>query len=562
MSKQDYTLSINNKKIWTFYNENPHIKFEEINIIFHEFVEKFVEDMSSTLRTTINSQILNSVTEQSSQINDLKLHFTNLNSFVSKAIQDINNSNINSQILTSVTDQNSQISEIKNNLSSLNNTISKLNTDITNSIIVKFLDIKKEYIEDVKNIININSNEKTEKLASLIEKNNSHLIDKTTLILNDIIPKNQEPFHKQINDTMKEFYTAINEDTTKLLQSVNNDTSLKDFMNNFEMKCSTMLQNVQQPVFSSLLSSEERLNSNISNIKDMMGNFEIKCSQILQNSQQPVLSYITASEERLNSNILNIKESSSANQISQEKIFYELSEFLNKYKNSSHKGNLEQNHLLSVLTNMYPTAELLNTSNLSASGDIIMKRKDHEAILIENKDYEVNVNPKEIEKFIRDVDENNCHGIFLSQNTGITSKSNYQIEIHNGKILVYIHCVQYNKDKIQIAIDIIDNLIPKLEELEMEDEDNFISKDSLDDINREYQLFASQKLAVINFLKDNNKKVIAQIEDMKFSTLNNYLSSKYAFVKKEGFTCTVCNTFTAPNRKSLSAHERWCGKRK
>ena len=122
--------------------------------------------------------------------------------------------------------------------------------------------------------------------------------------------------------------------------------------------------------------------------------------------------------------------------------------------------------------------------------------------------------------------------------------------------------VQYNKDKIQIAIDIIDNLIPKLEELEMDDEDNFISKDSLDDINREYQLFASQKLAVINFLKDNNKKVIAQIEDMKFSTLNNYLSSKYAFVKKDGFTCTVCNTFTAPNRKSLSAHERWCGKKK
>jgi len=61
MSKPDFTLSINNKKIWTFYNENPHIKFEEINIIFHEFVEKFVQDMSSTLRTTINSQILTSV---------------------------------------------------------------------------------------------------------------------------------------------------------------------------------------------------------------------------------------------------------------------------------------------------------------------------------------------------------------------------------------------------------------------------------------------------------------------------------------------------------------------
>jgi hypothetical protein len=622
MSKPDYTLSITNKKIWNFYNDNPHIKFEEINIIFHEFVEKFVEDMSSTLRTTINSQILNSVTEQGSQINDLKLHFSNLNAFVSKAFQDINNSNVNSQILTSVTDQNAQIVEIKTNLSSLNNTISKLNTDITNNLIVKFLDIKKEYIDDVKNIINLNSNEKTEKISALIEKYNSHLVDKTTLILNDIIPKNQEHFHKQINDTMKDFYKDISEDTAKLLQSANNDTSLKDFVNNFETKSSLMLQNIQQPVFSSLLATEERLNSNISNIKDMMSNFEskcsqmlqnsqqpvlsyitaseerlnsnilnikdtssilateerlnsnisnikdvmsnfeTKCSQMLQNSQQPVLSYITASEERLNSNILNIKDTSSVNQKSQEKIFSELSDFLNKYKNSSHKGNLEQNHLLSLLTQMCPTAELVVTSNLSASGDIIMKRKDRDHILIENKDYEVNVNPKEIEKFIRDVEENNCHGIFLSQNTGITSKTNYQIEIHNGKILVYIHCVQYNKDKIQIAIDIIDNLLPKLEELETDEDDSFISKDTLDDINREYQMFASQKLAIINFLKDNNKKVISQIEDMKFSTLNNYLSTKYAFVKKDGFTCTVCNTFTAPNRKSLSAHERWCGKKK
>lgn len=562
MSKPDYTLSITNKKIWNFYNDNPHIKFEEINIIFHEFVEKFVEDMSSTLRTTINSQILNSVTEQGSQINDLKLHFSNLNAFVSKAFQDINNSNVNSQILTSVTDQNAQIVEIKTNLSSLNNTISKLNTDITNNLIVKFLDIKKEYIDDVKNIINLNSNEKTEKISALIEKYNSHLVDKTTLILNDIIPKNQEHFHKQINDTMKDFYKDISEDTAKLLQSANNDTSLKDFVNNFETKSSLMLQNIQQPVFSSLLATEERLNSNISNIKDMMSNFESKCSQMLQNSQQPVLSYITASEERLNSNILNIKDTSSVNQKSQEKIFSELSDFLNKYKNSSHKGNLEQNHLLSLLTQMCPTAELVVTSNLSASGDIIMKRKDRDPILIENKDYEVNVNPKEIEKFIRDVEENNCHGIFLSQNTGITSKTNYQIEIHNGKILVYIHCVQYNKDKIQIAIDIIDNLLPKLEELETDEDDSFISKDTLDDINREYQMFASQKLAIINFLKDNNKKVISQIEDMKFSTLNNYLSTKYAFVKKDGFTCTVCNTFTAPNRKSLSAHERWCGKKK
>ena len=52
--------------------------------------------------------------------------------------------------------------------------------------------------------------------------------------------------------------------------------------------------------------------------------------------------------------------------------------------------------------------------------------------------------------------------IFLSQNTGITSKNNYQIDITNGKILVYVHNCEYMSHKIQIAVDIIDTLSQKI----------------------------------------------------------------------------------------------------
>ena len=594
-AKENYTLTLTNKKIWKFYNENPHISFEEMNIIFHEFVEKFANDISSSLRTTINTEILNSVKDQSSQLGNLKLHFENL----TKTITNITESNINSQILQNVNQQGSQITEIKTNISHLNQSISKLNTDvtklntdITNNLIIKFIDIKKEYVEDMKNIITLSSTEKNDKLFNLIEKNNDHLIDKTTLLLNEVIPKTNEPFQKTIQENLKKFYSTLREDTDHLLESVNND-SLKEFLNTFELKSSLMLQQVlqpiftsiqsteerlnnnianikemvstfenkvQQPIFTSIQSTEERLNNNISNIKDMVSKFENKVATIVQGSHQPLLSYINASEERLNTNITSVKDSSTSTSKSQEKLFSDLSEFLNKYRNSSLKGQLEQNHLQSVLTDMFPTAEIVNTSNISAMGDFILKRKDLEPILIENKDYDTNVTPKEIEKFIRDVNDNNYHGIFLSQKTGITSKSNYQIELHNGNILVYVHCVHYEPEKIRIAIDIIDNLRPKLDELDTDDDDNYINKDTLDDINREYQLFATQKNAIITFVKDNQKKLITQLEDLKFSTLNSYLSSKYSFVQKDGFTCSFCKKYHATNRKSLSAHERACKK--
>lgn len=56
------------------------------------------------------------------------------------------------------------------------------------------------------------------------------------------------------------------------------------------------------------------------------------------NMIQPLFTYITSSEERITQNLNNIKDSTSTSIVSQNKIFSELDEFLNKYKGSSNKG--------------------------------------------------------------------------------------------------------------------------------------------------------------------------------------------------------------------------------
>lgn len=481
MSKHDneYEIVINNKRIWEFYNENNNIDIESTNLLLLDFIENIFNEMTDA------------------------------------------NSNINAQLLSYINENRNQIDYIKNNLSNINENISKLNTDIANNMMIQFINLKKDYIDDVRQVIHNNTLTTTEKLSSLIEKNNSHLIDKTTLILNDVIPKNHDHLNSQIKNTINHLHTLIAEDTNRLAKNMNNDKSLQEFIHNFETKYNSMMQTIQQPLYA----------------------------------------FFTASENRINENINVLKETSSISLSSQTKLQEELGEFLGKYNVSSNKGKFGEENLSTILNSMYQNAEIKNTSTTKSAGDFIMKRLDKPTIMFENKDYKYNIDKEEIAKFIIDVENQCVNGIFLSQNSGISFKQNYQIDIHKGQILVYVQNCGYSHDKIRIAVDIIDNLSTKIKDLDEDDEENTISKEILDSINQEYQVYIQQKDSLMTLLKDFSKKMTSQIEDLKFPELDKYLSQKYAYVKTRCFTCDLCNTFTCSTKASLSAHKRGCSKK-
>ena len=476
----EYEIVLKNKRIWDFYNENKNIDIETANIMLIDFMENIFNEMSSDINTNINAQLLSYMKESKMQIDNLK-----------------------------------------HNLVTVNDSLSKINSEMTSNLVLQFVNLKKEYIDDVRQVIHNNTLTTNEKLTSLMDKNNTHLIDKTTLILNEIIPKNQESLGSQIQLHIKQLHSLIMEDTNRLAKNMSNDKSLHEFIGNFETKYNAMMQTIQQPLYS----------------------------------------FFTASENRITQNIDVLKETTSTSLVSQTKLQEELSEFLGKYNVSSNKGKYGEQNLCNILNTIYPNAEVRDTTGVKSSGDFIMERLDKPTILFENKDYKQNINKEEIAKFIVDVDNQNTHGIFLSQYSGIAFKENYQIDIHKGKILVYIQFCEYSIDKIRIAVDIIDNLSGKLEDLTQDEESNTISKELLDGINEEYQKYTSQKEAMIVLLRDFQKKMSAQIDDIKFPELEKYLSQKYAYVKTACFTCDICNNFTASSKQSLSAHKRGCSKK-
>lgn len=470
-----HELVLKNERAWNFYNSHTSINFETANLLLIDFLEAMFNKISSS-DTNINSQILSFMQEHSSEIQSIK----------------------------------SSISTLQDNIH--NNTL---------DVSTKLSALKKEYLEDIALIVNNNILNSNEKMSSILDKNTELIYSKTSLLFNDIIPKNNDKLHQEIQQYLKSLYDNLAQETQLLAKTNSGEKSLNEFITSFETKYASTMQSIQQPLYACLTSSEGRISSNIEQFKESFAAYA-----------QP-----------------------------QTKIFDDLGDFLSKYNVSSNKGKYGEQNLHSILNSLFQSSDIRNTTGQKSSGDFIMKRLEKPTIMFENKDYKYNIDKDEISKFITDVVNQNMHGIFLSQYSGIAFKQNYQIDINKGNILVYVQNCEYSPDKIKIAVDIIDSLSVKVAELNADGDENTISSEMLDDINQEYQSFIAQKEALMGTLKDFNKKLTTQIDDIKLPVLDKYLAPKYAFVKTRVFTCDLCNNFTTSGKQSLSAHKRGCKKR-
>ena len=393
----------------------------------------------------------------------------------------------------------SNVKDIKQQVNSFNDTIG-----------VKMQEHNKSFMETTKLIISASSSENTDKIAQLLNRNTDSFIER----INFSIPKTQDENNKKIQDNLLAFQKVINEDIKSYLSTNNSETSLKEFIGSLDAKIMTM--------------------------------------------QQPIYTFISSNQEQLNAKLSSLRDDSVSNKSANDKVMSDLNEFLTKYKTSSQfKGQCSENMLGNVLNKMYPIAEVLNTTALKASGDFLLKRLGKQPILLENKNYETNVNVDEIKKFLRDVNEQKTHAIMMSQYSGIVSKPNGFIEINDGKVIIYLHNVDYSADKIKMAIDVIDILSERLDEISnVEEIDGYvIKKEVLDKINDQFQIFLSQKEVVLTTLKEMNKKLTTQIEDMKIPDLSLFLNDKYASIQNQQFSCEICN-LPFQNKRSLASHKK------
>lgn len=507
------TLTIKNKRIIDFYNKYKTIDIEKINIMMIDIYEEMMTNITGDINKNMSKEILLNIKTQGQEMNLFK---NELNTIIKSNIE-----LYKSELQTLKSVQTLTNTNIISELGTLKDILNKLNNEISNSVTSRFYEMRTSYIDDLKLIMEKQDTENLLKIIDKIEKENNKLIDKTGTIINDIIPKTQIQYYNQYNNTISDFKEDMNKNINYLRKEYNenrNDITL------------------------------DKINLIITD----------KYNILINTIQQNILSYISTSEDRIKNNINDIKDITTNNKTNQDGLNENLQLFLNQYKIGSKKGEFGENMLHNLLTTLFPSGDVINTTGQTSSGDFILNRPNLPTILFENKHYDsVNVPKREIDKFLIDVQHHNCSGILMSQKSGIALKHNFEIDINNNNVLVYIHYLNYSPEKILLAVDIIDNLTQKLTIFNNKINGN-ISDDDIHIINEQYQLFIQKKEDIITQINDNSKKIISQINELELSKLNIILSQKFASTKIFQLKCSVCNTYTASNNKALSNHVRKC----
>jgi hypothetical protein len=434
------SLELHNKRVVEFYKKNKHISFEEVNVFIVDMLEKIIQSEPNLINETLHC--------------------------------------------------------LQAKMETMTQDISKIQNDSQNHLMLKMMEMKDIYIDQLKSAL---TNNVSEKIQPILKEHTCIFLDKTQLLLNDLIPKNQEHMKTELNHSLQRF---------EMMKEKYNPQELTAFIQNLETKFNQ-----------SVIETNEKL---------------------------------MRSEYKLESGFKEMRELTSTNQ-------QNMSLILNKMENSSSKGKISENVLNHILQLLYPSACIDCVGTQKETGDIMLSRRDKHTILIENKNWDKNVPQAEVQKFIRDCETQQCSGLFLSQNCGICNKDNFEIDIHDGNVLLYIHNVNYDKEIIKVGIDIIDHFKTNLDKINDTIDVNTIKKDVLDSIHREYNHYRIQKEMLQKMIKDTQSKLLKQVDELKMPDLEHYLSMYYSFSSGK-FKCQYCD-FISEKKAGIASHERGCKKK-
>ena len=302
-------LEITNPKIIDFYDKTK-LDFESMNLLIIEIYDKMSNELTGTFDKNMKNDILlNIKTEKNYNEQFRKDVISTLNNSVEIYKNEVSTIKNFNTILT-------------NEVIGLRDIIMKSNNDLTNSIIAKLFEIKQSYVDEMKNIILSKDSSNILKLMEMIEKENTQLIDKTLKTVNEIIPKNNNQ----------------------------NNNYIESLINNFKLELNNNIQTIKD-------------NDTHFNLDDVSKIIDTKYNNLLSNIQQTMLMNINSSEERVTKNILELKEFELIKQNDQDKLNNDLLLYLNKFKNSTTKGSQSEMKLNNILQELYPSAEIIDTSN-------------------------------------------------------------------------------------------------------------------------------------------------------------------------------------------------------
>jgi len=220
-------LIIKNPKILKFYQENPGIDIEESNLLLINLMENIFNKMSSQV-----------------------------------------SGNVNSQILSFLNENRSKMEKMNQNVEIMNQNVEQMKTDIIKSTMGELSGWKKEYFDETKLLLENQNLQSKEKIEGLLDKNTENVINKTNLLLNDVLPKSKTEDREVLKTMFQNLFSNFNEEVRKNMEKSGETGNLQRVLGEFETKYANLLQNIQQPLYATISSSEERLSQHLTALRE------------------------------------------------------------------------------------------------------------------------------------------------------------------------------------------------------------------------------------------------------------------------------------------------------
>jgi len=419
-----------------------------------------------------------------------------------------------------------------------------------NKTILEFYNKHKHLDFETMNIIFINLMENIMKdLANDVDSNKNNLLIKELTdkfnILDDNLNKSNEWQYEKLN--------ALSEEICK-----ENNSIMEKYLTNMREMIIANNSTTQKDILTKISENYEKFNNEFnsnSNIDSLLLEQKHSIKLELEN-------IFNERNKEINNNIILLNDSN-------KNVINKLidNEHKNKYCSSS-KGKKGEEKLMPILTKEFPEAEIIDTHSIDHSGDFIIQHKNKPRILIDTKHYDSkNIPTGEVTKLMNDMEMQDCHGILISQKTGICRRTDTEIAIHNNKIIIFITQCEYDGYKIKTAVNTIEHLAETLNDLnkniDSDSDDNSyesISCDFLSELNKDYQIFLRDRNEIIKNTKKQQKELVSSLNKLTLTSLEKLLKSKFANTQNFGTVCEYCQKICV-NKRGLTTHFRKCPKK-
>jgi len=145
-------------------------------------------------------------------------------------------------------------------------------------------------------------------------------------------------------------------------------------------------------------------------------------------------------------------------------------DLLKRQENSTLLGQDGENFTFHNLNLLFPKSEVIDTHDTKQCGDFKLIYKNI-PLMLEVKNYSGNVLKKEIQKFQRDMEyqKDMKGGIFISLKSGVSARSDFEMEVYDGRPVIFLTYVKENMNKIKLAVKLIEVMVKNKVDLKNEE---------------------------------------------------------------------------------------------